>query len=95
MERFAVLVVLLVLVGGSRGGAQTPLLEPADGSPFDVSGSSGQVLLADVNDDGHLDLLTRHQQASLSSSATAEHFREPVSRRFAPDQAHSMSRSGT
>jgi hypothetical protein len=37
-------------------------LVPAPGSRFDVGGPSGQVLLADVNRDGRLDLLTRHQQ---------------------------------
>jgi hypothetical protein len=57
-----VLVVLLLGCAGV-GGAQAPLLAPAGISPFDVGGASGQVLLADVNRDGHLDLLTRHQQA--------------------------------
>lgn len=32
-------------------------------SPFDVGAASGQVLLADVDRDGSLDLLTRHQRA--------------------------------
>jgi FG-GAP-like repeat len=60
-----VLLALLVLTPGTRGGAQAPVLVPAESSPFDVGGASGEVLLADVDDDGHLDLLTRHQQARL------------------------------
>jgi hypothetical protein len=63
MKRLAVLLTLCVLGAGTRGSAQPPLLAPADISPFDVGGPSGQVLLADVDNDGHLDLLTRHQQA--------------------------------
>jgi hypothetical protein len=52
-----------VVAVGSQGGAQTRLLVPADISPFDVGSASGQVLVADLNNDGRLDLLTRHQQA--------------------------------
>lgn len=63
MKHVPVLVTVLLLAGGSQGGAGTPLLAPADVSPFNVGSASGQVLLADVNNDGHLDLLTRHQQA--------------------------------
>lgn len=55
-------VAFLALAPVSFGGAQLPLLPP-DVSRVDVGDPSGQVLLADVNDDGHLDLLTRHQQA--------------------------------
>jgi hypothetical protein len=56
------LAVFLTLALGSQTGA-SPLLAPADISPFDVGSPTGQVLLADINSDGHLDLLTRHQQA--------------------------------
>jgi hypothetical protein len=90
MKRFAALLVLLVLAGGSQGGAQTPLLDPADASPFDVGGPSGQVLLADVDDDGHLDLLTRHQQARAIRTHLGDgraHFATtttPVALDFAP-----------
>jgi hypothetical protein len=62
MRQVPALVVLFLLVGVSQSGAQSPLLEPADVSPLNVGGTSGQVLLADINDDGHLDLLTRHPQ---------------------------------
>jgi VCBS repeat protein len=63
MKHIPWVAFLLLLAGGGQGGAETPLLAPAGTSPFNVGGASGQVLLADINDDGHLDLLTRHQQA--------------------------------
>lgn len=63
MKHVPMLVVLLLLTCAGLGGAQASLLAPAGISPFDVGGASGQVLLADVNRDGHLDLLTRHQTA--------------------------------
>lgn len=63
MKHLVALAVFLVLACVGRGDARTPLLAPADVSPFDVGGASGQVLLADINQDGRLDLLTRHQQA--------------------------------
>jgi hypothetical protein len=62
MKRVASLAVFLSLACGSQLAAQTALLAPADISPFNVGSPSGQVLLADLNKDGHLDLLTRHQQ---------------------------------
>jgi hypothetical protein len=63
MKHVPVLVALLLLAGGGQGSAETPLLAPAGISPFNVGSASGQVLLADINNDRHLDLLTRHQQA--------------------------------
>jgi len=42
--------------------AQAPLFRPAPGPPVEVGSGFGKVLLADVNRDGHTDLLTRHQQ---------------------------------
>ena len=65
MTRLALLLALLLLAAGTRGSAQAPLLAPAESSPFEVGGASGEVLLADVDGDGHLDLLTRHQQTRL------------------------------
>jgi FG-GAP-like repeat len=58
-----VLTVALLLASGSQGDAQSPLLAPAEISPFDVGAASGQVLLADIDHDGDLDLVTRHQRA--------------------------------
>jgi VCBS repeat protein len=63
MKRVAGLAVCLSLACASLAGAQTTPLVPAAASPFDVGGASGQVLLADINRDGHLDLLTRHPSA--------------------------------
>jgi hypothetical protein len=60
--RFLLLLVLSLAVV-SQSGARTTLLAPAGTSPFDVGGPSGQALLADIDRDGDLDLLTRHQQA--------------------------------
>jgi hypothetical protein len=56
------MAVFLLLACGSQGGASPPLAL-ADISPFNVGSPSGQLVLVDINDDGHLDLLTRHQQA--------------------------------
>jgi FG-GAP-like repeat len=63
MKRASVLVLFLALAYGGTGSAGTPPLVPAGSSPFAVGDPSGQVLLADVDRDGRLDLLTRHQQA--------------------------------
>lgn len=40
--------------------SQIPLFSPAPGSPVTVGKGPGQVILADVNGDGRLDLVTRH-----------------------------------
>lgn len=56
-------MIVLSLGCAGLGGAQTPLLAPAGISPFDVGDISGQVLLADINEDGRLDLVTRHPTA--------------------------------
>ncbi len=45
------LLVTPVAGAGSFGRAHTPLLAPADISPFDVGDPSGQVLLADLDND--------------------------------------------
>ncbi len=42
--------------------AQSPLFSPAPGSPIAVGEGSGFVILADVNRDGKLDLVTQHLQ---------------------------------
>jgi hypothetical protein len=62
-RRVVLSVIFLSLGCAGLGSAQTTPLAPAGSSPFDVGGPSGQVLLADINRDGHLDLLTRHQAA--------------------------------
>jgi hypothetical protein len=40
--------------------SQGPLFEPAPDSPVTVGPGPGQVVLADINRDGHLDMVTRH-----------------------------------
>jgi hypothetical protein len=63
MKHGPLLVFVLLLAFGGQGGARAPLLAPAGVSPFDLGAAPGQVVLADLKLDGHLDLLTRHQQA--------------------------------
>ena len=61
MKLVPVSLVVLALCCAALGGAQASLLAPAATSPFAVGGPSGQVLLGDLDNDGDLDLLTRHQ----------------------------------
>jgi len=50
-----------MLMGSStQVHSQSPLFGPAPASPVTVGPGSGPVLLADINQDGHLDLLTKH-----------------------------------
>ncbi|HEU4386388.1 MAG TPA: VCBS repeat-containing protein, partial [Blastocatellia bacterium] len=56
-------LVPLIFVSISRAmqsHAQAPLFVPAPGSPVTVGKGSGEIVLADLNRDGHLDLLTKH-----------------------------------
>jgi hypothetical protein len=63
MKLVPVSLVVLALWCAGLGGAQADLLAPAPTSPFAVGMPSGQVLLGDVDNDGDLDLVTRHQAA--------------------------------
>jgi hypothetical protein len=59
MTRFLIALALLGwITGAARGHAQQPVFVP--GSPVTVGRGSGEVILADLDRDGHLDLLTRH-----------------------------------
>jgi len=61
MRKFAlVLVVGAWICCGPRARAQEPLLVPGPSSPVKVGQGSGRILLADINRDGHLDLVTQH-----------------------------------
>jgi hypothetical protein len=57
---FPVLALIFSLGWPTEGRSQGPLLVPAPGSPVTVGPGSGEVLLADLNGDGHLDLITKH-----------------------------------
>ena len=57
MMRSALLVAVIGIVSAQTQGA---LFVPAPSSPVVVGKGSGTVLFADLNGDGHLDMLTRH-----------------------------------
>lgn len=59
---FAAGIALLLISLHSAAGSlpQSPLFVTAPGSPIRVGPGSGEVLLADLNRDGHLDLITKH-----------------------------------
>ena len=65
MSKFAI-----VLIAGGwiscapQAHSQGPLLVPGPDSPVRVGQGSGRVLLADLNRDGHLDLVTQHLLSS-------------------------------
>ena len=60
MLRILIAITLFGLVWSLQAQSQSPLFIPAPGSPFVVGEGSGRILLADVNGDGRLDLLTCH-----------------------------------
>lgn len=60
MIRILLLVVFVATGWANQGHSQGPLFSPAPGSPVVVGEGSGRVVLADVNGDGRLDLLTCH-----------------------------------
>jgi hypothetical protein len=65
MRKFAFALVAGVWVyGGSQARSQEPLLVPGPASPVRVGQGSGHIHLADLNRDGHLDLVTQHLLSS-------------------------------
>src|SRR3990172_7895779 len=58
--RNAVLLVFVSMFAATRLNSQGPLFAPAAGPPVTVGPGSGTVILADVDGDGHLDMVTRH-----------------------------------
>lgn len=67
MLRFPLLAVVIYLFVASAPPlyAQDPLFVAASNSPVTVGMGSGQIELADINGDGHLDLLTCHSQEQM------------------------------
>lgn len=57
---FLVLVVFFSISWATQDHSPRPLFVPAPGSPVTIGPGSGEVVLADLNRDGHLDLLTKH-----------------------------------
>jgi FG-GAP-like repeat len=65
MRKFTVVLIANVWICcGSQAHSEEPLLMPGPSSPVRVGHGSGSVLLADINGDGHLDLLTQHLLSS-------------------------------
>jgi hypothetical protein len=67
MRKFALVLVAVASVwtywsspAHSDSDSDEPLLVPGSSSPVRVGQGSGRVLLADINRDGHLDLVTQH-----------------------------------
>ncbi len=60
MRRIIAPLMLAALLWLPAAQAQTPLFSPAPGSPVAVGEGSGKLVLADVNGDGRLDLLSCH-----------------------------------
>jgi hypothetical protein len=79
MKRFPILIVFVVMGCATQAYSQSPLFSPAPGSPVTVGEGSGRVVLADVNRDGRLDLVTQH----LQQRVVAVHLGDGTGR-FAP-----------
>lgn len=61
MKKFVIaLAIELCLCWSARAQSQEPLFVPAPASPITVGRGSGGIFLADVNRDGHLDLVMQH-----------------------------------
>jgi hypothetical protein len=62
MLKVLVSTVLAAMIFAPPAQSQGPLFSPAPGSPVNVGEGSGFIVLADVNRDGQLDLVTQHLQ---------------------------------
>jgi hypothetical protein len=61
MRKFTVVLIAIVWIYcGSQAHSQEPILMAGPSSPVTVGRGSGHLLLADINCDGHLDLVTQH-----------------------------------
>lgn len=52
--------VLITLLAAVQAQSQDPMFNPAPGSPVEVGEGSGKLILADINGDGRLDMVTCH-----------------------------------
>ncbi len=57
---FSALLMFFAIGWATRYHSQSPQFVPAPSSPLTVGPGSGEIVLADLNRDGHLDLLTKH-----------------------------------
>jgi hypothetical protein len=65
MRKFTISLIAIVwIVCGPQAHSQEPLLVPGPSSPVAVGHGSGHLLLADLDRDGHLDLVTQHLLSS-------------------------------
>lgn len=62
MKRFPILIASIAMGCAMNVDAQSPLFRPVSGAPVTIGEGSGRVVLADVNRDGRLDLVTQHLQ---------------------------------
>ena len=62
MKSLPTLIALVALGCAMNVYAQSPLFRPASSSPVTIGEGSGRVVLADLNRDGRLDLVTQHLQ---------------------------------
>ncbi|HLG13528.1 MAG TPA: VCBS repeat-containing protein [Blastocatellia bacterium] len=57
---FSALIMFVSISSATQRRSQGPMFVPAPGSPVTVGPDSGEIVLADFNRDGHLDMLTKH-----------------------------------
>ena len=65
MKGLLIVTAFLAMGFAMRVHGQGPLFIPAAGSPVAVGEGSGRIVLADVNRDGRLDLVTQHLQSHV------------------------------
>jgi hypothetical protein len=58
--RIVVLTAMLMALSAQPGRQPDELFTPAPGCPVKVGPGSGTVMIADLDRDGHADMLTRH-----------------------------------
>lgn len=63
MSKFFVTVAVIIgICWNTQVFSQSPLFAPAPASPITVGPGLNEVILADINRDGHLDMVTRHSE---------------------------------